>query len=209
MGFPASYPAFRQEYSLDEMELPAVRDLYNTLVQYEGAPDRASVNLNLALRSFSDIYERQSFFREDTRLVDAITTAEALLGTMNEVAFRLAFRVAMILGSDDDERVRIFERMKGYYDTRSSVVHGGSRLYNKAGQLRDKPRWHLENQQNLRDIVRRLLVGFINLTLASDHSYNRDFFDGEVDSALMHAKSRSKLRAAMGLEVKATPSDST
>jgi hypothetical protein len=139
-------------------------------------------------------------------LVDAITAAEALLGTDVEVTFRLAFRVAMILGSDDDERVRIFERMKSYYDTRSSVLHGGSRLYNRSGQLKDKPRRHLEDQEDLRDFVRRLLVGFLHLSLSSGPSLDRDFFDGKLDSALIHAERRSELRVALGLEGNSTRS---
>ncbi len=200
-GFPASRTAVSgNEYTLDEFELPSVRNLYDTLLRYEGALEDASVNLNLALRSFSDIYERRNLFRDDTRLVDAITAAEALLGTRVELTFRLAFRVAAILGEDDDERVRIFESMKGYYDTRSRVVHGGSELYNRQGQLKDKPRSYLENQEDLRDFVRRLLVGFLRLAVSSGHSFDNTFFEDRLDSALLHSTRRSELRLAMGLE---------
>ncbi len=201
MGLPANFPnAFRKEYDLDESELPSVRDLYDILVRYEGTPDRASVNVNLALRSFSDIYERRSLFRDDTRLVDAVTAAEALLGTRVEITFRLAFRVAAILGNDDEDRVRIFDLMKGYYDTRSRVVHGGSELFNRQGQLRNKPRWYLEKQEDLRDFVRRLLVGFLRLTVTSGHCFDNAFFEERLDSALLHDMRRSELRVAMGLE---------
>lgn len=200
-GFLASRTAVSgNEYTLDELELPSVRNLYDTLLRYEGALEDASVNLNLALRSFSDIYERRNLFRDDTRLVDAITAAEALLGTRAELTFRLAFRVAAILGNDDDERVRIFESMKGYYDTRSRVVHGGSELYNRQGQLKDKPGRYLENQQDLRDYVRRLLVGFLRLAVSSGHSFDSAFFEDSLDSALLHSTRRSELRVAMGLE---------
>jgi len=199
-GYPP--PSFTpgSEYTLDERELLVVHDLYGTLLRHEDVRERAPVNVNLALRSFSDIYERRDPYRNDTRLVDAITATEALLGTEDEVTFRIAFRVAMILSSDDDERVHIFERMKGYYDTRSSVVHGGSRLYKRNGQLRDRPRRHLENQQDLRDFVRRLLVAFLNLRLASKHPFDRDFFEKRLDSALLHNETRSELRVAMGFE---------
>jgi hypothetical protein len=193
-GIPGS------QYTLDEHELPAVRDLYSKLVRYEEADERPPVNLGLAFRSFSDVYERRDQHRTDTRLLDAITAAEALLGTSDEATFRLAFRVAMLLGSDDDERVHIFERMKGYYRTRSSVVHGGSRLYNRSGRLKRTPRWHLENQQDLRDFVRRLLVGFLHLSLALEHQFNSDFFENRLDSTLLHNEKRSELRAAMALE---------
>jgi hypothetical protein len=177
-----------------------VCDLYDVVTRYEAAGDKAPVNINLALRSFSDIYERRDQWRNDTQLVDAITAAEALLGTRAELAFTLAFRVAAMLGNDDDERVGIFESMKGYYDTRSRVVHGGSELYNKQGQLKDKPRSYLENQQDLRDYVRRLLVGFLRLAVSGGHPFDSAFFKDGLDSALLHSTRRFELRLAMGLE---------
>jgi hypothetical protein len=190
-------------YTLDESELPSVRDLYSKLLRYEGVREEAPVNLGLAFRSFSDIYERRDQRRVDTRLVDAITAVEALLGPAmgTEVTFRLAFRAAMILGKNDDERVHVFTRMKSYYDTRSSVVHGGSRLYKKNGRLRDKPREDLENQQALRDFVRRLLVCFVNLRLASENQFDRTVFDNDtrLDGTLLHNERRRALRKAMGL----------
>lgn len=207
-GFAANFPSFPtisgNAYTLNESELPSVRELYDALLQYEGVPDKAPVNLTLALRSFSDIYERRSLYRNDTRLVDAITAVEALLGTRDEITFRLAIRVAATLGNDDDDRVRIFDLMRGYYDTRSRVVHGGSELYNNKGQLKDKPRWHLENQEDLRNVVRRLLIGFLRLTISSGHSFNKVFFREKLDSALLHGVQRSALRLAMGLEENGT-----
>jgi hypothetical protein len=178
-------------YTLDASEVPRVRDLYGMLLRLPDPPTSAPVNLDLALQSFSDIYERHSF-RADTRLVDAITTVEALLGTEVEITFRLAFRVAAILGSDPDERVTIFEQMKSYYDTRSRVVHGST--------LSPKQRRHLQDQQALRDMVRRLLVGFSRLTVSSEHTFDKPFFESNLDISLLDHTRRSELRAAMGLE---------
>jgi hypothetical protein len=201
MGVPVGFPNLMGDaYTFEEADLSEVCELYEMLLRYEEKGDKAPVNVNLALRSFSDVYERRDDLRQDTPLVDAITAAEALLGTRDEVTFKLAYRVAAILGSDDDERVRIFELMKGYYDTRSRVVHGGSDLFNKQGQLKDKPRWHLENQQDLRDFVRRLLVGFIRLAVTDGHPFDETFFRDTLDSALLHGTRRSELRAAMGFE---------
>lgn len=200
-GVPVGFPTVPgSAYTLEEANLPEVRDLHYMLLRYEEKGDKAPVNVNLALRSFSDIYERRDHFRQDTPLVDAITAAEALLGTSDEVTFRLAFRVAAILADDDDARVRIFELMKGYYDTHSRVVHGGSALYNKQCQLKAKPQWHLENQQHLRDFVRRLLVGFIRLAVKDGHPFDEKFFQDTLDSVLLHGIRRSELRVAMGYE---------
>src|SRR5215207_5200430 len=109
MGLPTGFTfTMGSPYTLEAVELSAVRDLYDLLVRYEDTGDRAPVNVNLALRSFSDVYERRDQWRNDTQLVDAITAAEALLGTPDETTFRLAFRVASVLGNDDDDRVRIY-----------------------------------------------------------------------------------------------------
>lgn len=92
----------------------------------------------------------------------------------------------------DDERLAIFERRKGYYGTRSAVVHGGT--------LKAKYRQLLEDQRDLRDMVRRLLVGFLHLTASSGHPYGKKYFSERLGSALLHDTRRSELRVAMGLE---------
>ena len=182
--------SFSADYTLDASELALVRNLYDVLLHLPDPPTDTPVNLNLALQSFSDMYDRHSF-RFDTRLVDAITAAEALLGTDVEITFRLAFRVAAILGSDHEERVAIFEQMKGFYDTRSRVVHGS--------MLSPKQRRLLQDQQALRDMVRWLLVAFIHLTVSSEHPFDRDFFEKNLDISLLDDSRRSRLRVAMGL----------
>jgi len=191
-GYPASFAAaFGNAYTLDEPELSSVRDVYDTLIGYESARDMAPVNLDLALRSFSDIYERQTF-RYDTRLVDAVTAAEALLGTRTELSFRLPFRVAAILGRDHDDRLDIFKQMRDHYDVRSAVVHGSS--------LSSRQRQRLEDTRDLRQWLRQLLVGFLRLTTSSGHSFDTSFFDRSIDIALVDDTRRSELRVAMGLE---------
>jgi hypothetical protein len=191
-GYPASLTTGSgNNYVLDESELPLVRNLYDMLVRYEDVRTNAPVNLDLALRSFSDIYERQ-VFRYDTRLVDAITAAEALLGTRTELSFGLPLRVAAILGRDHDDRLRIFEQMRNHYDVRSTVVHGSS--------LSNRQRQRLEDKRDLRYWLRQLLVGFLRLITSSGHSFDRAFFDRRLDIALLDETSRSELRVKMGLE---------
>ncbi len=67
--------------------------------------------------------------------------------------------------------------------------------------MKEKPQRHLENQQDLREFVRRMLVGFIRLAVSSGHSFDSKFFEDELDSALLHSAKRSELRRAMGLAV--------
>jgi hypothetical protein len=186
------------EYTLDSSDLAPVRDLYDVLLRLEDPPTSAPVNLNLALQSFSDMYERHSF-RDDTRLVDTITAAESLLGTRAELSFRLPFRVAAILGSDHDDRLNTFKQMRDYYEVRSRVVHGD--------ELGNRQRRKLRDQQVLRTFVRRLLSGFIHLTTTSGHSFDRQFFDKNLDISLLDDSRRSALRVAMGLEESDEPTN--
>jgi hypothetical protein len=178
-------------YTLDASEIAPVRDLYDMLLRLADPPTSAPVNLSLALQSFSDLYERH-WFRADTRLVDAITAAEALLGTGTELRFRLSFRVAAILGNNHEDRADIFKQMRDYYDIRSAVVHGGT--------LSNRQREQLANQRTVRDLLRRLLTGFIRLTVTSGHPFNKTFFNEKLDISLLDNTRRLELRVAMGLE---------
>jgi hypothetical protein len=181
------------EYVLREHELPAVRDLCGVLRRHDqGQPDRAPVNLDLALRAFSDSYDRYSFGRFDTQLLSLVTAAEALLGTNAETTFRLAFRIASILASDDDERTTLYRQIKTYYDTRSRVVHGE--------RLKTKHEESLQNLEAFQDAVRRLIVGFLRLTDTAPSPYGKTYFKERLDETLLHSGERSALRCAMGLE---------
>lgn len=178
-------------YELEESELAPLRGLYDDLRRYEDARADAPVSVDLALASFAGSYDRRASFRAETRLVDNVTALEALMGTSTEISFRLAFRVAQVLGDDDEGRVAVFKQMRDYYDTRSRAVHGGT--------LKQKHHERLQDYETLRGMVRRLLVGFIRLTVNPGHPYTRAFFDKELDEALLHAERRAELRAAMGL----------
>src|SRR5205823_2605732 len=124
---------------------PAIRHLG------EHGYGRGPGNLDLALRSFISSYDRFPA-SQDSQLVDVITAAEALLGTESEITFRLAFRVAGMLGRTGAERVQVFNDMKRFYDVRSKIVHGSALT-----------RWRpamLARTEDARDFVRRLLVAF-------------------------------------------------
>ena len=148
-------------------------------------------NLNLALRSFASSYDRLPP-HNDTKLVDLVTATESLLGTGVEISFRLSFYIAGILAGNDGERVKIFDEMRAFYDTRSKVVHGGT--------LEAKHRAQLDNYSALRDYVRRLLVAYMHLATTSGHGYEPKPLRNRLDSILQDAQQLSALRAAMGLE---------
>jgi hypothetical protein len=106
----------------------------------------------------------------ESQLLDAITALEAVLGTEAELSFRLAFRVSGLLAATDDERARLLKLIKGFYDTRSRVVHGGA--------LKQKHKQHLGMIDDLRSLVRRLLRSFVAFGASPPNGYCQRLFHG-------------------------------
>ncbi len=151
---------------------------------------KAPGNLDLALRAFMATYDRFPTAL-DTKLVDSITALEAVLGTEAEIAFKLSFRVALLLASTDEERAALLKTVKGFYDARSRLVHGG-RLGKKQSAL-------LAAVDDLRDIVRRLLRSLVQFSAGDAGNIGKKFFAEELDTALVDAKARDKVRKLLGL----------
>jgi hypothetical protein len=189
LGF--AIPGLGSRYLLDEDIAGRVPPLYQSLKHLEThGYGRAPGNLDLALRSFMATYDR---WRPgaDSRLLDSITALEAVLGSGTEIAFKLAFRVASLVATNDDERASIFEEMKGFYSTRSALVHGAG--------LSARHQARLDHVDRLRDIVRQLLRAFVHLATTENVVYGKRFFKESLDSALQQDAARLALRQAMGL----------
>jgi Apea-like HEPN len=148
-------------------------------------------NLGLALRSFTSSYDRFPASNE-SELVDVITAAEAMLGTENEITFRLAFRMAGLLGRTSSERVQVFRDMRRFYEVRSKIVHGGT--------LRGWRPAMLARADDARELVRRLLVAFVRLAASpSTTRYTRQFFEEELDAELQDERARRRMLQDLGL----------
>jgi len=147
-------------------------------------------NLDLALRSYMATYDRWPS-SGDSRVLDAITAVEALLGSGTEIAFKLSFRMAGVLGGDEAERVAIFREMKAYYDLRSKLVHGAA--------LKEKHRALLADPERLRHLVRELLRGFVHLARTPGLGYDKNWFQEHLDVALQVESERVALREALNL----------
>jgi hypothetical protein len=123
--------------------------LYDELVHLEKEGyGRSPGNLEIALRSFVSSYDRWLAF-PDSRLLDLITSLEALLGIESELTFRLSFRVAALVAPDDQQRGELLELVKGFYDTRSKIVHGSA--------IKKKHTDYLQQIEKLAGIVGHLL----------------------------------------------------
>jgi len=67
----------------------------------------------------------------EDKLIDYVIAKEALLGKDNEaIAYRVALRLATLIGNNPEERVRIFTIAKRSYDSRSKLVHGSGQAGN-------------------------------------------------------------------------------
>lgn len=136
------------EYKLEETMIPKIRQQVDTLTRIEKYLNTTARHIGLAMRSFASIYDRLMHQGEDC-VIDAITALEALWKLDSELAFRLGFRTASLLGKTDNDREVIFETLRRYYRIRSKIVHG-SDLNSDESTL-------VQNNEPLRDIVRRTL----------------------------------------------------
>jgi hypothetical protein len=165
--------------------------IYDGLKQLEEKGFKASPgNLSVALRAFSSTYDGWPT-DQDAQLLDCVTALEALLGAENEIAFKLSFRIASILANTDEERSNLLKLLKDFYDTRSRVIHGDN--------LKEKHQAVLPRVDELRTIVRRLLVAFIRLGNAKPAEYGKNFWQEKLDGVLVNTVEREKLRVALGL----------
>jgi hypothetical protein len=179
-----------QKYELAATDAAGVRAIYDDVVSFRRATDVPS-NVRLAVRRFESVYSRGIRQRED-RIIDELIALEALAGSGTELRFRLAFRISSLLGSDDAERLELFEAVKGYYDVRSKIVHGSD--------LRPAERALVEGDGELRAVVRGLVRAVIHATVHSDLRLTGSYIDKQLDRALLDGQMRQELRRALGLE---------
>ncbi len=165
--------------------------LYDSLVRLEkDGYGRSPGNLAIALRSFAAAYDRWPTF-SDSQLLDLITSLEALLGTESEIAFRLSFRVASLIAKDGPQRSELLKKIRGFYDTRSRIVHGGT--------LGKRHQDLLQRLEELQAIARRLLRSFVEFAAEPKEGYGKPFWQEQLDAALVDSNEREKLRAVLRL----------
>jgi hypothetical protein len=98
-------------YKLEPAEIDDFRRMHRLIENFHKLHSEKWPNVEVALRSFSSMYDRYSHQAEDC-ILDAITALEALFAIGAELSFRLAFLTATILSSDDDERVNSFQEIR-------------------------------------------------------------------------------------------------
>jgi len=190
-GWPV--PTFgRSQYRLTKAIARKVRSL-QPVVRYLGEHgyERGPGNLDVALQFFLSSYDRFPT-RPDSQLVDTITAAEAVLGSGVANTFKLAFRVAGMLGRTNAERVQVFDDMRRFYAIRNSIVHG-DKLTETQGQ-------RLGRVDDARDYIRRLLVAFVRLAASSSPTrYTKQFFKEDLDAELQDEQARRRMLRELGI----------
>jgi hypothetical protein len=190
--YGVSIPSIGPRYVWSDRVGRAFPRIYRQLAQLErDGYGKSPGNLAIALRAFMATYDRWPL-EQDSQLLDSVTALEAVLGTGTEITFKLAFRVAALLADNDNKRAELLRLVKDFYDTRSKLVHGE--------ELREKHRLLLAKVDDLRCLVRRLLRSFVALAASPPGTYDRSFFEEELDVALVDATEREKLRTALALD---------
>jgi hypothetical protein len=186
-GFSVWHPGNTFKLTVDM--IPDVKRWYDEITLIEARGGKQMRDLALALRSFTSIYDRY-FHQVEDRVLDAITSLEALWKLDTELAFRLSFRTASLLGDTDDERASIYDTVAKYYKIRSRIVHGGV--------LRDDQSKLVMEDEPIRAIVRRALRAFLHLANNSGEWTLARLYK-EADLAFLHADRRQSIRVAMGI----------
>lgn len=132
-------------------------------------------NIFLALRRFAASYSRRS--RAEDVLIDLIIVLEALLVTgTDQVAHKLASNGAALLTREGEDKLPLYKELKKYYRTRSKLVHGV--------ELRNGDRECLTKLSELKELARKLLVGFIRTAVTEGDSRYKDLHD-RLDSLIV------------------------
>ena len=96
-------------------------------------------------------------------LLQHVFALEALLsgGDRDAIGDKLATRAAWLIGTSDTVRARVYKTVKKLYGRRSAIVHGSS------GDSGSTPSRHFDE---VRDLIRRILVGLMALRCSSTSS---------------------------------------
>lgn len=114
------------KYVLQQSDVPNVNELVGNLAKLRQLEKLDAINI--ALRRFNSAYDG---YIED-RLIDQMIAFESLyLEDIQELTYKLALRVAFLLGKRGNKRKTIFDNMKAAYRYRSKIVHGGKQVSRK------------------------------------------------------------------------------
>jgi len=137
-----------QKYCLSREDVAEVNNLLQDIRKW--CNDGTLNKIDIALRRFHSSYHG----RFEDRVIDQMIAFESLyLGYDPELKYRLALRVAFLLGKDNEEREYIFSNMRKAYDLRSDIVHG-----NRQVEISELSSTVPKTEDYLRQSIRRFLL---------------------------------------------------
>lgn len=179
---------FGSPYHLRAAESEKVALLMKQLEELQDSKSALRGRIERALVRFSSAYDR--LWNGSDRVIDDMIALEALVGTAGpELSTSLALRVSGLIAQDDGERVRIYDRVRSFYSTRSVLVHGSPL---KARNVED-----VNAEAELRDLLRRLIRGFLNLLLSTAYA-SSSLVEG-LDRLLLDQKRRADIQRDMAV----------
>lgn len=113
-------------FSLQTADVPAINDLLQDVYSWriKSKPE----SMRVALSRFHSSYRGEP----EERIIDQMIAFEAIcLEGEQELQYRLALRVACLLGGDAKTRNSIFKDMRNAYRLRSAIVHGSHSIAQK------------------------------------------------------------------------------
>jgi len=123
------HPLERGKYVLTESEANEFESFFAEFSKTKSISDRRSP-IALALSRFNNTYERR---RPEDKLIDYMIAFEALYlrREPGEYGYRMAIRVASMLGSTPEEKKQIFSQITTAYRLRGKIVHGSKDIMQK------------------------------------------------------------------------------
>lgn len=141
---------FRTSYRFD-VRVPSELTVFTTQMARDlavlWADLEASVNrhrLDVALRRWDQAATR---IRAEDKIIDFWIGLESLFtpDSNGELRFRSALRIATLLGTNQDDRVRIYEEILKSYVVRSRIVHGNQQAGQSVDEVAESTGRHLRD----------------------------------------------------------------
>ena len=111
----------RRKDSLSEADADVLLQMIRRWKGYRGNRD----SLELAIRRLAALPSREGRFGTEDRLLDTAIALEAMYSLdAPEITYKLGTRAAHYLGTNGEQRIQIFEKVRDFYGARSALVHG-------------------------------------------------------------------------------------
>ena len=189
-GFPSMGGRGSGMLFVTDRDKSSVDSLYRALAAFDVSRTAAVDALGVALARFDSACSR-TWVSQTDRVLDDMIGFEALVGELGaELSYSIALRVSGLLAATDAERVRLFKDLRAFYAVRSAVVHGRKLNGPQEGLIAREP--------ELRDLLRRLLRGYLHLHGTRGYSSNKRFRE-RLDELLLETSEAATLRTAMAI----------